>query len=169
MVLEGTQVLPKSALEPYFRDETHPVAAWDKPPHRTSIFLNFFGGKLTNGNNESESESPCVTGTVDYPGYTAGEQNALAIIQVFKDAAEPFGMRILYEEVPPKHLPYSQVMMGGTLSVIVLGPGVLGVSCNLDCGDAWWRDTTFAFTEGAGPRRQRRVRRGQDLRRYGAE
>jgi hypothetical protein len=148
-VLKGNQVLPKSALEPYYRDETHPVAAWDKPPHRTSIFLNFFGGKLKNGTNASESESPCVQGgTIDYPGYTSGEQAALAIIQVFKDAAEPFGMRILYENFPPKHLPYSQVMMGGRPSIIGLPNGVLGVACNLDCGDSWWRDTTFAFTEG---------------------
>lgn len=148
LVFKDNQVLPKSALEPYYRDESHPVAAWDKPPHRTSIFLNFFGGKLKNGTNASESESPCVQGTIDYPGYAAGEQNALAIIQVFKDAAEPFGMRILYDKFPPKHLPYSQVMMGGRPSIIGLPNGVLGVACNLDCGDSWWRDTTFAFTEG---------------------
>jgi MYXO-CTERM domain-containing protein len=147
LVLKGTQVLPKSALVPKIRDETHPVEAWDLPPHRTSIFLNFFGGKLTNGTNASEAESPCVQGTVDYPGYLEGEAPALAIIQVFKNAAEPFGMRILYEKVPPKHLPYSQVMMGGRPGVIGLPQGVLGVSCNLDCGDTWWRDTTFAFTE----------------------
>ena len=147
MVLHGTQVLPKDALKPYIRDETHPVEAWDQPPHRTSIFLNFFGGPLKNGTNASESESPCVQGNIDYPGYLAGEQAALAIIQVFKDAAEPFGMRILYEKVPPKHLPYSQVMMGGRPGVIGLPQGVLGVACNLDCGDSWWRDTTFAFTE----------------------
>jgi hypothetical protein len=85
------------------------------------------------------------------PGLRAGEQKALAIIQVFKDAAAPFGLRIAYEDFPPKHLPYSQVMMGGRPEVIGLPPGVLGVACNLDCGDVWWRDTTFAFTEASNP------------------
>jgi len=129
-----------------------PVAVWDTPPHRSTIFLNFFGGPLKGGTNASEGESPCLGNSgnqVDYPGYKGSEQTALAVIQVFKDAAAPFGLRIAYEEPPPKHLPYSQVMMGGTPSLI-LGPGsngVLGVSCNLDCGDRWLRDTTFAFTE----------------------
>jgi len=84
---------------------------------------------------------------VDYPGFKGGEQTALAIIQVFKDAAKPFGLRIVFDEAPPKHLPYSQVMMGGKPQIIGLPNGVLGVACNLDCGDGWWRDTTFAFTE----------------------
>ncbi|MBK9758227.1 MAG: hypothetical protein IPO88_32865 [Nannocystis sp.] len=147
LVLQGTQVLPKSALKPYFRNPEEPVAAWDEPPHRATTFLNFFGGPLANGTNASESESPCVGSKVDYPGYNGTEQKALAIIQVFKDAAAPFGLRIAYEKVPPKHLPYSQVMMGGHPGIIGLPQGVLGVACNLDCGDTWWRDTTFAFTE----------------------
>lgn len=123
-----------------------PVAVWDTPPHRSTIFLNFFGGPLKSGTNASEGESPCIGGAVDYPGYAGSEQTALAIIQVFKDAAAPFGLRIAYADPPPKHLPYSQVMMGGKPGVIGLPNGVLGVSCNLDCGDRWLRDTTFAFT-----------------------
>ena len=123
-----------------------PVAVWDTPPHRSTIFLNFFGGPLKGGTNASEGESPCVGGMVDYPKYKGSEQTALAIIQVFQDAAAPFGLRVAYEDPPPKHLPYSQVMMGGKPGVIGLPNGVLGVSCNLDCGDRWLRDTTFAFT-----------------------
>ncbi len=146
-VLVGNQVLPKSALEPVLADPLNPSKAWDKPTHRSTMFLNFFGGPLKNGGNASEGESPCVQGKVDYPGFKGGEQTALAIIQVFKDAAAPFGLRIAYDAVPPKHLPYSQVMMGGKPGIIGLGNGVLGVACNLDCGDSWWRDTTFAFTE----------------------
>ncbi len=146
-VLKGNQVLPKSALEPELAQPTQPALAWDEPVHRATTFLNFFGGPLSNGGNASEGESPCVQGKVDYPGFKGGEQAALAIIQVFKDAAAPFGLRIAFDEVPPKHLPYSQVMMGGKPQIIGLPNGVLGVACNLDCGDGWWRDTTFAFTE----------------------
>jgi|GEM_PF-2361787 len=146
-VLKGNQVLPKSALEPDLTQPTRPVEAWDEPVHRATTFLNFFGGPLSNGGNASEGQSPCVQGKIEYPGFKGSEQTALAIIQVFKDAAAPFGLRIAYEAVPPKHLPYSQVMMGGQPQIIGLPNGVLGVACNLDCGDGWWRDTTFAFTE----------------------
>lgn len=146
-VLKGNQVLPKSALEPDLAQPTQPVKAWDEPVHRATTFLNFFGGPLSNGGNASEGQSPCVQGKIEYPGFKGGEQAALAIIQVFKDAAEPFGLRIAFDAFPPKHLPYSQVMMGGRPQLIGLPNGVLGVACNLDCGDSWWRDTTFAFTE----------------------
>ena len=146
-VLKGSQVLPKSALEPKLTQPLEPAKAWDLPVHRATMFLNFFGGPLTSGGNASEGQSPCVQGKVDYPGFNGSEQTALAIIQVFKDAAKPFGLRIAYDAFPPKHLPYSQVMMGGSPQIIGLPNGVLGVSCNLDCGDDWWRDTTFAFTE----------------------
>ena len=147
LVLEGNQVLPKSAVDPDFQQPVPETAVWEKPPHRATTFLNFFGGELKGGGNASEGESPCVQGTIKYPAYKGSEQSALAIIQIFVDAAKPFGMRIAYDVVPPKHLPYSQVMMGGRPGVIGLGNGVLGVACNLDCGDDWWRDTTFAFTE----------------------
>lgn len=147
LVLKDNTVLPKYAVDPTLAQPVRETAAWDEPPHRATTFLNFFGAKLKSGGNASEGESPCVQGEIDYPGFTGGEQAALAIIQIFEDAAKPFGMRIAYKEVPPKHLPYSQVMMGGRPGLIGLGQGVLGVACNLDCGDTWWRDTTFAFTE----------------------
>ena len=152
LVLSGDVVMPRAMAEgddDLLSPPGQPVAAWDKPPHRSTIFLNFFGGPLKGGSNASEGESPCLgpSQKVDYPGYDDGEQKALAIIQVFKDAAAPFGLRIAYEVPPPKHLPYSQVMMGGRPSAIGFGPGILGVSCNLDCGDNWLRDTTFAFTK----------------------
>lgn len=149
MVVIDNQVLPKRVLtgEKYLPPGVSEAGEWNLPPHRATVFLNFFGGPLQNGTNASEGQSPCVDSKTDYPGYVGKEQDALAIIQVFKDAAEPFGLRIAFDKVPPKHLPYSQVMMGGTPDIIGLPNGVLGVSCSLDCGDMWWRDTTFAFTE----------------------
>jgi MYXO-CTERM domain-containing protein len=144
-------VVPRSQIETDFAMRPQGQRAHDEVPHRQTIFLNFFGGKMRGGNIASEMESPCIMGgEIDYPGYVGNEQNALAIIQVFKDAMEPYGIRIAYDRVPPKHLPYSMVMMGGRPGVIGLPNGVLGVSCNLDCGEQWWRDTTFAFTEQAG-------------------
>ena len=151
LVHAGGVVMPRAMAEDDGRTAPpHATKVWDKPPHRQTIFLNFFGGPMSGGTIASEMQSPCVQGKIDYPGFKGSTQQALAIIQVFQQAAEPFGLRIAYDEVPPKHLPYSQVMMGGKPGIIGLPNGVLGVSCNLDCGETWWRDTTFAFTEVAG-------------------
>ncbi|MEZ4451624.1 MAG: Ig-like domain-containing protein [Nannocystaceae bacterium] len=125
-------------------------AAWEQPPHRATIFLNFFGGEMSSGTNASLMQSSCIQGKVKYPGFSSSETKALAIIQTFQTKLEPYGVRVAYEEAPPPELPYQMVMMGGQPGVIGLPNGVLGVSCSSDCGDQWWRDTTFAFTEASG-------------------
>ncbi len=123
--------------------------AWDYPVHRHTIFLNFFGGEMKNGTNASLMQSSCLNGKVTYPGYFGTTAKALAIIQVFQTKMAPYGVRIAYEEAPPPELPYSMVMMGGSPQDVGMPQGTLGVSCSSDCGDRWWRDTTFAFTEAA--------------------
>lgn len=147
LVLEHDIVAPPW----YFDDEPDPgmprAEDWTLPPHRATIFLNFFGGTMSNGTNSALMESSCITGTVDYPAFTNSESLALAIIEIFRNKMEPYGVRIAYEQAPPPELPYQMVMMGGTPGTIGLPPGTLGVSCSSDCGDMWWRDTTFAFTE----------------------
>jgi hypothetical protein len=87
---------------------------------------------------------------IEYPAYVGSEATALAVIQVFENAMDPYAVRIAYDLVPPAHLPYSMVMMGGSPEDLGMMGGILGVSCSSDCGDTWWRDTTFAFTEESG-------------------
>jgi MYXO-CTERM domain-containing protein len=139
-----------------FADGPDPQAAqnaeWSYPPHRATIFLNFYGGALTNGTNAALNESTCIKGgTFDYPGFAGGEAQALAIIETFESQLAPYGVRIAYEDKPPPELPYAMVMMGGTPQMIGMQNGVLGVSCSSDCGDRWWRDATLAFTAAASP------------------
>ncbi|MBL9102619.1 MAG: hypothetical protein JNL82_16860 [Myxococcales bacterium] len=125
---------------------------WSYPPHRATIFLNFFGGDMSNGTNSALMESTCIPGgKFAYPGFSGTEAQALAIIETFESLLEPYGVRIAYEKAPPPELPYAMVMMGGTPDLIGLPNGVLGVSCSSDCGDRWWRDTTLAFTAAASP------------------
>jgi len=122
------------------------------PPHRSTIFLNFFGQEgMTPGNNAALNQSNCFNGETDWPGFMGSEAQALALIDVFEINMEPYGVRFAYEEAPPAHLPYAMVMMGGTPDLLGLGGGVLGVSCSSDCADRWWRDTTFAFTGAINP------------------
>ena len=130
-----------------FADAPVPAqAAWDYPPHRHTIFLNFFGGSMSSGTNAAKMQSACLKGPVEYPGFNGSTAKALAIIQVFQSKMSPYGVRIAYEDPPPPELPYSMVMMGGFPADVGMPNGTLGVSCSSDCGDRWWRDTTFAFT-----------------------
>jgi len=137
-----------------FADSPDPQATendeWKHPPHRATIFLNYFGGPMTNGTNSALMESTCISaGTFDYPGFAGSEAQALAIIETFESQLAPYGVRIAYEEKPPPELPYAMVMMGGTPQMLGMQNGVLGVSCSSDCGDRWWRDATLAFTSAA--------------------
>jgi hypothetical protein len=129
-----------------FEQPDQPVEQWSFPPHRATIYLNFFGAELSPGTNADLDESPCVNQAMEWPGFAGTDQQARALIEVFERQMEPYGVEIAYEQRPPGHLPYAMVMMGGTPQMLGLGSGVLGVSCSSDCGDRWWRDTTFAFT-----------------------
>lgn len=150
-VEKGDQVAPRG-LNDDFAQPPAPQAAWSSPPHRATIFLNFFGSEgLTNGTNSALDQSNCVSGTMPWPGFGGTQQQALALIDVFETQMAPYGVRIAYAERPPDHLPFAMVMMGGSPAMLGLGGSVLGVSCSSDCGDMWWRDTTFAFTDNINP------------------
>ncbi|MBC8072221.1 MAG: hypothetical protein IAG13_28125 [Deltaproteobacteria bacterium] len=147
LVLDGDHLVRGSAL----RGEVRPQRAFEDPPHYATIFLNFFGGELSSGTNAAEMEAGCVGAgpPIQYPAYAGTEALALTMIQVFQNAMEPYAVRIAYEDPPPAHLPYSMVMMGGDPVDLGMDSGILGVSCSSDCGDVWWRDSTFAFTEAS--------------------
>ncbi len=146
----GDQVRPGDA-EHGFTQPPAPQGDWSSPPHRSTIFLNFFGAQMSPGSNAALNESPCLNAPMMWPGFNGTQAQALALIEVFERQMEPYGVRIAYDEVPPPQLPYAMVMMGGRPDMLGLGGSVLGVSCSSDCGDFWWRDTTFAFTENTNP------------------
>jgi len=150
LVQIGDQVRP-GTKEGGFTQNPAPMFDWTTPPHRNTIFLNFFGASLSPGTNAALNESSCLGAPTEWPGFGGTEAQALALIEVFERLMEPYGIRIAYDEVPPPELPYAMVMMGGTPGMLGLGNGVLGVSCSSDCGDMWWRDATFAFTDNINP------------------
>lgn len=146
----GDQIRPADG-QGGFAQPPAPKGMLDAPPHRATIFLNFFGAELSPGTNSALDESSCINTPTQWPGFGGTEQQALALIDVFERQMEPYGVRIAYDERPPSHLPYAMVMMGGSPQMLGLGSGVLGVSCSSDCADQWWRDTTFAFTDNINP------------------
>lgn len=152
LVQDGDVIRPRVPQVPaQLRDRVRDTAApWDEPPHYATIYLNFFGGTLGSGTNAAEMQAGCVGPVdIDYPAFAGTNSSAMSMVQVFQSAMEPYAVRIAYESPPPAHLPYSMVMMGGDPTDIGMDPGILGVSCSSDCGDVWWRDTTFAFTEAS--------------------
>lgn len=146
----GDQVRPGNKADGFTQDP-NPSFDWTTPPHRNTIFLNFFGASLSPGTNAALNESNCLNAPTEWPGFGGTEAQALALIEVFERLMEPYGIRIAYDAVPPPELPYAMVMMGGSPGMLGLGNGVLGVSCSSDCGDMWWRDATFAFTDAINP------------------
>ncbi len=126
-----------------------PQPAWTAPPHRHTVYLNFFGGTFNLGNNAAESTTTCAIEDLGLPGFQGTENAALAIVDQFKEKMAPFGVRVVYEQAPPRHLPYSMVVFSDDISP--LSPGVNSITCDLDCGDLQWRDTTFVEAKGSQP------------------
>jgi hypothetical protein len=151
LVRAGDRVLPRvRARSLAIPDPAAHGVGWTEPPHHATIYLNFDGGTLRGGTVAAELESPCVgAAELEYPAFAGDDAARMAMVQVFENAMAPYAVRIAHEEPPPAHLPYSMVMMGGSSTDLGMEPGILGVSCSSDCGDVWWRDTTFAFTESS--------------------
>ena len=125
------------------------TAAWEQPPHRQTVYLNFLGGQLDYGYVAAEMQAPCAPDGSVLAGFKRSEKEAFALIQAFEQATEPFGVRIVYETPPPKHLPYTMVMVGGAPDSLGMPSQSISTACIIDCADAWWRDTVFTFTENA--------------------
>ena len=113
------------------------------PEHRHTVYINFQGGKLSLGSNPNaaEMETLCAPKSVDVPAWPGTEKEAAAVVKIVQEAFAPFGVRIVYEERPPQHLPYSQVMVGGYFG------SNAAATCSSDCGDLAWRETGFVWPE----------------------
>jgi hypothetical protein len=122
------------------------AAAWDEPPRRATIYLNFEGAALKKGGNAALGESRCVSGPVDYPASARDEAARAAIVQIVRDKLAPYAVRVV-TEAPPPELPYTMVMLGGTPSVIGEEPSTFAQGCGVDCGNALARDTAVVFTD----------------------
>ena len=119
-----------------------PQPAWTAPPHRHTVYLNFVGGTFNWGDNAAEGTTACSINEIKLAGFTGTEKAALAIVDLFKEKMAPFGVRVVYENAPPRYLPYSMVVFSGEISSLV---------CATDCGDDQWRDTTFIEAKGFKP------------------
>lgn len=117
-------------------------------PRRGTIYMNYTGGKLVNGGeNSAENQSTLAKTGSDYPVYGGGEAKAVAVAQAVQNDFASMAVRVVYLERPPKLLPYVMIMMGGHYSDTTSGPAG-GVAPGADCEDTGLRNVCYAFVNG---------------------
>lgn len=116
-------------------------------PRRGTIYLNYLGGVLQNGNGENSAEnfsSLAISGH-QYPVFGGGEERAIAIAQAVQADFDDWAIRTVYLERPNKTIPYVMAMVGGSYKDTVSGPAG-GVAPSADCEDVGMRNVCFSFT-----------------------
>jgi len=127
-------------------------------PRRGTIYMNYTGGVLFNGNgeNSAENQSTLAKSNHPYPAYGGGEERAIAVAQAVQADFAEMAVRVVYLKRPPKRLPYAMVMMGGTYKDTVAGPSG-GVAPGADCEDSGMRNVCYAFVRNEGVSSQANV------------
>ena len=113
-------------------------------PRFATVYLNYLGATLsTGGENSAENMSGIARTGHPYPVYAGGEMRAIAAAQAVAADFEDWAVRVVYEQRPPKVLPYTMVMMGGHHSDTTAGPS--GGVAPLDCEDFGQRNVCYVF------------------------
>lgn len=117
-------------------------------PRHTTVYLNYLGATMSSsGENSAEDLSRIARTGHPYPVYSGGETRAIAAAQAVSVDFEDWAVRIVYEQRPPKILPYTMVMMGGHYSDTTAGPS--GGVAPLDCEDFGQRNVCYMFLPGS--------------------
>lgn len=149
-VQRGGMVLPAEiddgsiAVEPetIFAVEDIPGNAY---PRKHTLFLNFNGGMLTSGSDNSAESVSQLARTGVYPAWTQGEAKAVAVAQAVQVDFAPFGVTVVYESRPEKVVPYTMQMMGGNWQDTNIDSPAGGVAPGADCGALGQRHVVYTF------------------------
>lgn len=113
-------------------------------PRFHTVYLNFTGAVLmTGGENSAENLSGIAISGHQFPVYGGGEERAIAAAQAVANDFADWAVRVVYLERPPKVLPYTMVMIGGSYNDTTSGPA--GGVAPLDCEDFGQRNVCYAF------------------------
>lgn len=114
-------------------------------PRRGTIYLNFTGGVLnTGGENSAENMSGIALSGHEYPPFSGGEAKAVAVAQAVQTDFAAWAIRVVYDPRPRKLLPYTMAMVGGQYSDTTAGPSS-GIA-PIDCEDFGQRNVCYSFT-----------------------
>ncbi len=151
-VQRGNVVLPSPVAEGELVDPdvAHGmvVIPGNEYPRKHTLFLNFNGGMLFSGaDNSAENRSTLARQGV-YPTYQGGEQTALSIIQAVQEDVAAYGILVTYAERPNPTVPYTMQMMGGSWTDTNIDSPAGGVAPGADCGALGQRHVVYTFASG---------------------
>ncbi len=150
MVQRGTMVLPAEIDDGSVQVEPSTIfAVADIPgneyPRKHTLYLNFNGGPLTNGTDNSAEGKSSLARNGNYPVWGQGETKAVAAAQGVQADFAPFGITVVYEERPANVIPYTMAMMGGDWQDTNIESPAGGVAPGADCGSLGQRHVVYAF------------------------
>lgn len=137
-------------------------------PRRGTVFLNFTGGVLNSGGeNSAENISGIARSGHPYPAFSGGETKAIAVAQAVQQDFAAWAIRVVYDPRPPKVLPYTMAMVGGSYTDTTSGPA--GGVAPIDCEDFGQRNVCYSFTNGEPATTQANVISQEVAHTYGLE
>ncbi len=152
-VQRGSVVLPEEVALGLKEVELEPIWAVEdipgnKYPRKHTLFLNFNGGMLYSGKDNSAENRSTLAKQGIYPTFAGGEQTALAIVQAVQNDVAPYGIRVMYDKRPRKLVPYTMEMIGGHWTDTNLDSPAGGVAPGADCGALGQRHVVYTFSNG---------------------
>jgi hypothetical protein len=155
-VQRGSMVLPAPVATGDYEvdpDVAHgmQVVPGNEYPRKHTLFLNFNGGMLYSGSDNSAEDSSTLAKQGIYPTYEGTEQKALSIIQAVTEDVSAYGIQVIYLERPNKTVPYTMEMVGGEWSDTNIDSPAGGVAPGADCGALGQRHVVYTFASGGTP------------------
>ncbi|MBK6918807.1 MAG: hypothetical protein IPH07_15550 [Deltaproteobacteria bacterium] len=149
-VQRGGMVLPREIDEGRLQVEPDTIfAVEDIPgneyPRKHTLFLNFNGGELKPGADNSTENTSALARAGNYPVWDQGQQKAISIAQAVQADFAPFGVAVVYETRPGDVAPYTMEMMGGDWTDTNIDSPAGGVAPGADCGALGQRHVVYAF------------------------
>lgn len=150
--VQGSVVVPGPIAAGELADPAVMHAVEDIPgneyPRKHTLYLNFTGGMLYSGSDNSAESRSSLAQQGEYPAFTGGESTAIAAAQETANDVSQFGINVVYLERPPQIVPYTMVMIGGTWQDTNLEDSAAGVAPGTDCGALGQRHVVYTFANG---------------------
>jgi hypothetical protein len=153
LVQRGGVVLPQAIEDGTVVIEPEDIfAVEDIPgneyPRKHTLFINFNGGMLYAGADNSAENRSTLAKQGIYPTYEGTEQKALSIIQAVTDDVAAYGISVVYLQRPNNTVPYTMEMVGGEWTDTNIGSAAGGVAPGADCGALGQRHVVYTFASG---------------------
>jgi hypothetical protein len=120
-------------------------------PRKHTLFLNFNGGMLYSGADNSAEDRSTLAKQGIYPTYEGTEQKALSVIQAVTEDVAAYGIVVTYLQRPNKTVPYTMEMIGGEWTDTNIDSAAGGVAPGADCGALGQRHVVYTFASGGSP------------------